>query len=400
MFFSATTPPRMVTLVLLTALSVLSLNMFLPSLSNMAADFEIDYSLMTLSIAGYLGITAILMLVMGPLSDRFGRRPVLLVALIVFTLSSLVCALATDIWLFLIFRVCQGSIISGWALSLAVIRDTSPPQEAASKIGYVTMAMALAPMLGPMFGGLLDEFFGWRASFLAYTGFGVIALLLCWFDLGETNTARSETFAQQFRGYPDLIRSRRYWGYAVCQAFSTGSFYTFLAGAPLVAIALMGLTPAALGFYMGTITAGYMLGSFLSGRYARKYSLTTMMICGRIVANAGVLLALLLVFAGHLQVITLFGSLVFIGLGNGLTMPSCSAGLLSVRPTLAGSSAGMAGGLTIGGGAVLTSVTGALVTEETGAYGLLLMLLFCTVMSLLAAMTVRAIDMRESLADK
>ncbi|MEH6547222.1 MAG: MFS transporter, partial [Sneathiella sp.] len=93
--FAATTPPRMITLVILTGLSVLSLNMFLPSLSNMAVDFETEYSVMTLAIAGYLAITAVLMMFMGPLSDRYGRRPILLLAVSIFTLSSLVCALST-----------------------------------------------------------------------------------------------------------------------------------------------------------------------------------------------------------------------------------------------------------------------------------------------------------------
>jgi DHA1 family bicyclomycin/chloramphenicol resistance-like MFS transporter len=95
--FAAASPPILITLVLLTALSVLSLNMFLPSLSHMAADFGIDYALMTLSIGGYLGIEAMLMLVLGPLSDRFGRRPVLLAALAIFTVASLVCAMTSNI---------------------------------------------------------------------------------------------------------------------------------------------------------------------------------------------------------------------------------------------------------------------------------------------------------------
>ena len=169
MLRSATSPPRIVTLILLTGLSVLSLNMFLPSLSNMAAEFQVDYSLISLSIAGYLAITAVLQVIMGPLSDRYGRRPVLLVGLVIFTLASLVCALTTSIWVFLAFRVLQGAVISGWALSLAVIRDMAPPKEAASLIGYVSMAMAVAPMLGPMLGGALDEVFGWRASFVVFT---------------------------------------------------------------------------------------------------------------------------------------------------------------------------------------------------------------------------------------
>jgi len=395
MLYSATSPPRVFTLVLLTGLSVLSLNMFLPSLSNMAVDFQADYSLVSLSIAGYLAVTAVLQVIIGPLSDRFGRRPVLLAALAIFTLASLVCALTTSIWVFLAFRVLQGAVISGWTLSLAVIRDTAPPQEAASLIGYVSMAMAVAPMLGPMLGGALDEVFGWRANFVVYTGFGVAALGLCWIDLGETNKTPSATLAKQFRTYPELFRSRRYWGYALCMAFSTGSFYVFLAGAPLVAVALLELSPAVLGFYMGTITAGFALGSFLSSRYAKRFPLTTMMISGRITACAGLAVGLVLVLAGFVHEISLFGATAFVGLGNGLTMPSGNAGVLSVRPKLAGSASGLAGALTVGGGAVLTSITAAIVTEENGAHALLGMMLFSSLMALVAALYVLWINRRE-----
>ena len=131
-------------------------------------------------------------------------------------------------------------------------------------------------MLGPMLGGALDELFGWRSNFAVFAGIGLAALVLCWFDLGETNRTPSETFSTQFRAYPELLRSRRFWGYALCMAFSTGAFYSFLGGAPLVAETVLALSPAALGFYMGTITAGYMLGSFISGRFASRFPLTTM----------------------------------------------------------------------------------------------------------------------------
>ena len=396
MFHSATSPPRLFTLILLAGLSVLSLNMFLPSLANMAADFQVGYSLVSLSIAGYLAVTAVLQIVIGPLSDRFGRRPVMLTALAVFTGASVVCALTTDIWVFLTFRVLQGAVVAGWGVSLAVIRDTAPPQEAASRIGYVSMAMAVAPMLGPMLGGGLDELFGWRASFFAYAAFGAVALALCWVDLGETNRAPSETFAMQFRTYPELFRSRRYWGYALCTAFSRGAFYAFLAGAPLVAVTMLNLSPAELGFYMGTITAGYGLGSFLSGRYARRFPLTTMMIAGRIVGCAGLVAGLVLFLAGFEHALSLFGATLMVGIGNGLTMPSCSAGTMSVRPKLAGSAAGLAGALTVGGGAVLTSITAAIVTEATGAYALLGMMLVCTAMALVAALHVLRVDRCEA----
>ena len=393
MIRAAASPPKLSTLVLLTALSVLSLNMFLPSLPNIAKDLQADYALASLSIAGYLATTAVLQLVMGPVSDRFGRRPVLLAGLAIFVLASLGCALASDIWTFLAFRILQGAIISGAALSRAVIRDMMPPREAASLMGYVGMAMAVAPMLGPLLGGALDELFGWRANFFAFLTMGLAILGLCWIDLGETNTSPSETFMKQLRSYPELFRSQRFWGYALCMMFSTAAFYSFLAGAPLLAAALFGMSPAALGFCLGTITAGFAIGSYLSGRYARRYSLATMMIAGRLVACAGLLLGLALFLAGFVHPLSLFGATIFVGVGNGLTIPGSNAGALSVRPQLAGSAAGLSGALIVAAGAVLTSVTGAVIDAANGAYVLLGLMLLNTVLALLAALHVRWLDL-------
>ena len=395
MLFSAASPPRILTLVLLTALSVLSLNMFLPSLSHMAEDFQADYALVNLSIAGYLAVTAALQMILGPLSDRYGRRPVLLAALAIFALASLGCALTTDIRIFLGLRFLQGVVISGWAVSQTAIRDMVPAREAASLMGYVAMAMSVAPMLGPMFGGVLDEMFGWRSSFLVFAGMGAALFVLSWVDLGETNKRPSETFAQQFQTYPELFRSRRFWGYATCMAFSTGAFYAFLSGVPLVAQAVLELPPAMLGFYMGTITGGFVLGSFLSGRYAKRHALTTMMITGRLVACAGLMAGLILFAAGIVTPLTLFGATVFVGIGNGLTMPSSNAGALSVRPELAGSASGLSGALIFGTGALLTTITGAILTEENGLYALVGMMLFCSTVGLVAALVVLRIDRRE-----
>ena len=392
MFGAATSPPRLSTLVLLTALSVLSLNMFLPSLSNIAEEFQADYALVNLSIAGYLGITAVLQLVVGPLSDRFGRRPVLLASITIFALASLGCALAGDIRVFLLFRTLQGAIISGNALSRAVIRDMVPAREAASLMGYVAMAMAVAPMLGPMFGGVLDELFGWRANFVVFFGLGVLVLGLCWLDLGETNPHRSEAFASQFRIWPELLRSRRFWGYALCLTFATGAFFAFLGGAPLVAKAEFGLTPAALGFFMGTITAGFMLGNFLSGRYAKRYPLAAMMIAGSALACTGLSAGLVLVLSGVVHVASLFGATMFVGLGNGLIVPSCNAGAMSVQPRLAGSAAGLSGALMVGGGALLSSGTGAVLSEVRGAHALLGVMLLSSLLALAAALCVLRMD--------
>ncbi len=387
--FTPHSPPRFVTLVLLTAISVLSLNMFLPSLSNMARDFEVDYAVINLSIAGYLGVSAVLQIIMGPLSDRWGRRPVLLAAMAIFTVASIGCWLAPNVWVFLGFRLLQGAVIAGMALSRAVIRDMAPPQEAASMMGYVAMVMALAPMVGPVVGGVLDQMFGWRVTFLLFAALGAGVFTLCWRDLGETNTKKSDTLLAQFKTYPALLGAREFWGHVACQACSVGAFYVFLAGAPLVGEAQFGLTPAMLGLGMGAITMGFVFGNFLSGRFARRYALSTMMIAGRIVALVGLGGGFVLLVAGIMHPLVLFGSVVFIGIGNGLTLPASNSGALSVRPDLAGSASGLSGAAVVGGGAILTSVTGAVLNESSGVFVLMAILFGVTILGLVAAYDVR-----------
>jgi Bcr/CflA subfamily drug resistance transporter len=391
-------PPRLSTLVLLAALSVLPVNLFLPSLANMAAEFRVDYALVNLSIAGYATVAAVLQLIMGPLSDRFGRRPVLLTGLAIFVAASVGCALAADIWTFLGFRMLQGVVISAYAVSLAVIQDTAGPRKAASLIGYVAMAWAVAPMLAPLLGGVLDELLGWRASFWTFVLLGGGLFTLCWIDLSETNQARADSMVSQLLAYPELLRSSRFWAYALCMAFSTGAFYAFLGGAPLVAASAFGLSTVELGVAIGSITGGFMFGSFLSGRYAGRFQLSTMMIAGRLVACGGLLLGLLVVLAGFVQVFTFFGACLFVGIGNGLTMPSSSAGALSVHPRLAGSASGLAGALTVGGGALISSLTGAVLTEANGTYALLGVMLASSFFGLAAALAVRSLDRRVAAA--
>lgn len=394
MLFAATTPPRLATLVLFTALSTLSLNMFLPSLANMAVDFKADYALLTIAVAGYLGVTAVLMLIVGPLSDRYGRRPVMLASLTIFTLASFVCLLTDDIRVFLAFRAAQGTVIAGWGLSLTVTRDVFPPQEAAKHISFISMAMSVAPMLGPMMGGVLDELFGWRASFVAFVLMGIAAFVLCWVDMGETNSQKTASFSAQFKSYPDLLTNSRYWDYAIGVSFAAGCFYIFLAGVPLVAVAMLGLSPATLGLYMGLITLGFTLGTFVSSRIAHRMTLNTLILIGRIAAMAGLVVGLVLMLVGIVNVYTLFVPVMMVGFGNGLSVPSCNAGALSVRPDLAGSALGLVGALNVGFGALMTSFTGPLVDNDHGALILIVLMTIATLVSLFAALHLKWLDRR------
>lgn len=396
---AARTPPHFATLACLSAVATLTLSMFLPSLPAMAEAFGVDYALMNLAVAGYLGVTTVVQLVAGPLSDRYGRRPVLLGALAIFTLASLGCMLAEDIRVFLAFRVFQAAMISGSVIALAVIRDTSPPTEAASRIGYLSMAMAIAPMTGPMIGGALDALVGWRAIFFTLSAAGALLLILCWADLGETNRRKSASLTEQARGYPALFRSPRFWAYAICGAFSTSAFYAFLTGIPLVAREVLDMPVAEIGFYLGSITGGFFVGSFLSGRFAKRAGLTNMLLIGRVVPCTGLSVGVLLFLSGEITPLAVFGTTLSIGIGNGLTMPSASAGALSVKPELAGSASGLYGAMTVGVGAMVSALTGWLLTPDFALYQLFAVMLTCSGVGLFAALAIAMMDRRPLAAD-
>ncbi len=379
------TPPHIATLVLIAGMGALNMNIFLPSLPSIADYYQADYAVVQLAISAYLAVTAVLQLIFGPLSDRFGRRPVMIGSMVIFLIASIGCILADSIFWFLVFRLIQASVASGIALSRAIVRDMVPPAKAASMIGYVTMGMALVPMVGPMIGGYLDEWFGFHATIAATAAFGAVVLVVIYLDQGETNITPSGSFGAQFRTYPSLVTSRRFWGYALVAACASGAFFAFLGGGPFVATEILGMSPSSIGLHFGLIALGYMLGNYLSGRYAERVGITPMMITGSLVACMGLMIGIALFALGIIHPLSLFGTVLLVGIGNGLTLPSANAGIVSVRPNLAGSASGLGGALMIGGGAALSAVTGSILNPQTGGYILMLMMLLSSFMSLVCA---------------
>ena len=382
------TPPVLITLILVTSISVLTMNAFIPSLPALATDLQASYAFMQIAVSGYLLMTAFLQLLIGPLSDRYGRRPVILISLIIFILASLGCVFAEDGVTFMIFRMCQAAVASGMVLSRAIVRDLLPPNEAASMIGYMTAAMALVPMFGPMYGGAMEEALGWRATFVSFVLFGCAVLYLCWIDLGETNRTQSSSFREQFRAYPGLLKARRFWGYTLTAAFASGSFFALLGGGPFVGREIFQLSPSATGLYLGMIAFGYMSGNLITGRYAGRVGINKIMLIGCLIATTGIAAGLLVNLYVIQHPLAVFGFCIFIGLGNGLTMPSATTGILSVRPELAGSASGLGSAMMIGGGAGLSALAGALLSRESGAAPLLMLMTVSALMSVISTLYV------------
>lgn len=389
-FLDRRTPPHIVSLVLIAGLSALTMNIFLPSLPEMAGYFRVDYAVIQTVISGYIAMTAVVQVIIGPLSDRFGRRPTMIASLALLILATALCLVATDFYTLMAGRLLQTAVVAGLVLSRAIIRDMVPMEEAASMIGYVTMGMTLVPMVGPALGGVLNDVFGWRASFAAIFVLGAIVLALVAADLGETNHRRAQSFAAQFSAWPQLLTSGPFWGYTAVATFTSGAFFAFLGGAPFVGSAILKLSPSALGMQFFFIAGGYMAGNYCSGRFARRAGIANMMLAGSLLSAVGTVIPLVLVLMGVSTALAFFGPLVIVGFGNGLTLPSANAGMVSVRPHLAGSASGLGGAITMGGGAALSVLASSILSVESGATPLLVVMLVSGLLAVAAVVFLRA----------
>jgi MFS transporter, DHA1 family, multidrug resistance protein len=382
------TPPHIATLILLTGVSALTMNVFLPSLPNMADYFRTDYRMMQLSVALFLAVNAAMQILIGPVSDKWGRRPVLLGGFVLFLLATLGCIYAPTVEVFLAFRMGQSAVVVAMVLARAAVRDMYPQDQAASMLGYVTMGTAVVPMIGPAVGGALDEALGWQSNFWLLFVLGALALALIWFDFGETAHKSGKTLVAQFREYPELLTSPRFWGYSLASGLSSGAFFAYLGGAPFVGSVVFGLTPGQLGMFFGAPAIGYFTGNFLSGRYSVRIGVNRMILWGALLISTGMALSIAVFMAGFGTAYSFFGFMIFVGLGNGMSIPNATAGMLSVRPHLAGTASGLGGAIMLGGGAALSALAGNMLTPETGAYPLLWMMLLTSLGGLVAILVV------------
>ena len=373
-FFDRNTQPSMFTLVLLASISILAMNSFLPSLPSMAIHFGSTTAIMGLSIGIYLGSSAILQILVGPLSDKLGRRPILLWTLAIFILASFACIYAPNTFIFMILRAIQAFAACAMVLARAIVRDTTDTQTSGSKIAYISMGTAITPMFAPALGGILDSWYGWQANFWMIGGVGTLIWIVTYFDQGETVPASGQGFRKQLNEYPELLTSRRFWGYCLASAFGGGAFFAYLGGGPFVGSVVFNLSPEKLGIYFGAPAIGYFAGNFLSGRYTVRFGIDAMILWGLNIIFIGMTLSIICTYFGYGSVESFFGFMVFVGLGNGLCIPNATAGMLSVRPHLAGAASGLGGSISIAGGAALSTLAGAILLPSSTEMPLLLLM--------------------------
>ena len=342
----------------------LAMNIFVPSIPGLMAEFSASSGTVQLTLTVYLAGLAVSQLAYGPLSDIYGRRPVMLAGLGLYVAASFACAFATSIETLMAARFVQAlGGAAGMVLGRAIVRDLHGREASASILGYITMAWVLVPMFAPALGGVLEEISTWRTSFYVLVAVGGAILALVLWGLPETNPPAEgggDEAARLARGAGALMREPRFVGYTMTLGFCSAVFFTFIAGAPFIMVEVLDRSPLDYGLWFMLVSVGYMTGNFLSGRYSQTVGIDRMITLGNGLAVAGTVTMLGFAVSGALSPISLFVPMLLVTLGNGMVIPNGTAAVISVLPKTIGAAAGLSGFAQIAIGATASQVTGIL----------------------------------------
>lgn len=358
---TARSRPSILLLVAMTGLGPFSMQIVIPSLPAMATALGVSYGTLQLTLTLYLVGVALGQLAYGPLSDRFGRKPLLLIGLVLYVLGSVAAAIAPDVASLIAARILQAvGGCAGLVLGRAMIRDAFPRDRAASVLGYVSTAMSVAPMLAPLIGSLLAERFGWRASMVACLAFGIPLLFAIRARLPETlvTPVAMPGLPGMVRAYLRLLRVPLFRAYTAICALSTGVFFAFAAGGPLVVIQGMGMSATRYATAMILISLAWSAGTLTAARLSPRLGVARMLRAGTVVTVGGGLLALGAALLLPPSLGAFFLPMAVVAFGNGITQPNAIAAAISVRPALAGTASGLLGAAQMGTGALFTVLSG------------------------------------------
>ncbi len=331
----------------LVALGPISTDLYLPSLPGMARSFGGDIPAVQLTLSVFLVGLATAQLICGPLSDRYGRRPVLLFGLALYVAASIACAFAPSISALVAARLVQafGACV-GPVLGRAIVRDVHGRAGAARVLAYMSAAMAVAPALGPILGGFLEVWFGWRANFLVLVIYGAGGLVAASALLPETNRRPDPLAARPTRilaGYRGLIGHRAYVGYVLCCAFAYSGIFAFISGSSFVLVDIVGLGPDAYGFCFAGVVVGYIAGTLLAGRLSPRLGIDRLIAAGAGISLAGGAILAGLAIAGITGVAAIVGPMLIYMVGTGLVLPNSIAGAVGPFPRAAGAASALLG---------------------------------------------------------
>ena len=375
-------------IILLAAASALgptAMQILLPALPVIKDTFQVSNDVAQLTLSLSMFAIAIGTLIYGPLSDKYGRRVIMLLGLVITIAGSIFCFLATSIDLLILGRFIQAfGGAAGLVLARAIVRDVYEAEDAARVIATLVMVMVVIPMLSPALGGELMDQFGWQSVFIAIAFFGVLIFLFSISYLPETlwEPIPFEGAGAVLVTFMSLFKSPAFCGYAFCVTFVSVVFFSFISAAPEIMVSVLDRPPTEYGYYFIMIPLGFMSGNYVTLYFGRSKELNRLITWGASISIVGIALAFILLSLGIKHPLALFVPISIAIFGNGITLPNAMAAAINEFPNLAGSASGLTGFLQMAFSAVAAQVV-ALIFNGT-VYPLLVMMFSAAVLSLVS----------------
>lgn len=376
--------PLIILLAAVSALGPSSMQILLPALPIIRSTYTVSSEVAQLTLSLSMLAIAIGTLFFGPMSDKYGRKPIMLLGLSITIVGSIACWLANSIEWLIVGRFIQafGGAV-GLVLARAIVRDVYGAEEAARVIATLVMVMVVIPMLSPALGGELITRFGFHSVFIVTAVMCVFILLFLSYQLPETleEPVPFEGVRAMILTYFSLFKSRVFCGYAFCVTFVSVVFFSFIAAAPEIMVSVLKRPATEYGYYFIIIPAGFMTGNYVARHFNKSLGLDRLIALGAGIGVTGICLALLMQVLGFTQPLALFLPIAVATFGNGITLPNAQAAAINEFPKLAGSASGLTGFLQMGFSAVAAQFV-AVIYNGT-VYPLLLLMLGASVASLL-----------------
>lgn len=352
----------------LSAIGPLTTDMYLPSLPDIARQLSASTAQAQFTISAYLIGFAVGQIFYGPVSDRHGRKPILILAIALYCIASLACALSTSIDMLIVARAFQAlGGCGGIVLTRAIVRDIYSGARAGRELSLIASVMALAPVLAPIAGGILQTGFGWRAVFFTLVAAGVTGAGIVWAVLPETLNIRATepvSLSSMFRSYRVVARNPAYLAYLGITSASYAGLFVWISGAAFVLQDLYGLAPFDFGIAFALGSLGYMTGSALAARMVVKLGIDGVLGIGGVACAAGGLGMVAAVAFGLTSSLSLVLPVAVYLAGLGMVLPQGIAGAMTPFPERAGAASSLFGFVQQSVAALGGTIVGALLGQS------------------------------------